>query len=704
MSEIDELKLKRVVLFKVGIGSFQKYGKINLKTSKTVKVSFRNTVMNDLLKTFSIVRLSGDMLISGVSYEAHNTNRAKILENSDINLPEANSFSALIKQLRGVSVKIQHQETITEGKIIGIQSFAEAPTGQAIINQEYVMLALESQEIKPIPVAKITGLDILDQKIKQDFQFFLETITGQNKEKNKVVTLFFKGEETSEYLLNFLQEVPAWKTSYRIFLKDEEDATVKKEAKFDISLDLQGWAIIDNVLDEDWKDVDLTLVTGLPVSFIYDSYSPAWIQRPMVERKTDLGIKVMQFEKSMGPPSSPPGGPPMARAPSPRRTKKAKFRSMEMAGMGALSSGMSDMMDGDYFAEEEELCEEPAPEAAFEEAADAEGGKGLAFKYHIKNPVYVKRNNSSLIPLLQSEMPGRMLSVYNKSVNEKHPLRTLEFNNSGATLEEGPISIFIDNNFAGEAMLPFLEETAQCRIPFAIDQGVKITVDRQNATKNVHEIRILDEIHARYFSATSTTYKIQNLSDAPRFLIIEHPKSHRYKFFETKDPDEMAPSVYRFFIEIKAKESQELLLKERRLDTRLDDAEYLAPNIVKRWLDMKLIKKAEFDYLMKRIELEEERKSINSEMINLDQRKTTIIQDQDRLRENVRSLKKSKAEEMLREKYIKKLDAQENELEKIVQRLDELKEELSKLDEKISKYTVQWNINRKEKAEKEEKK
>ena len=61
-----------------------------------------------------------------------------------------------------------------------------------------------------------------------------------------------------------------WKTSYRILLDDDKSL-------------IQGWALIDNTQDVDWDQVDLTLVAGLPVSFVHDLYSPRYQKRPVVE-------------------------------------------------------------------------------------------------------------------------------------------------------------------------------------------------------------------------------------------------------------------------------------------------------------------------------------------------------------------------------------------------------------------------------------
>src|SRR5271167_3515028 len=45
---------------------------------------------------------------------------------------------------------------------------------------------------------------------------------------------------------------------------------------------LQGWAVVENATDEDWKDVRMALVSGRPISFQMDLYTPLYVPRPVV--------------------------------------------------------------------------------------------------------------------------------------------------------------------------------------------------------------------------------------------------------------------------------------------------------------------------------------------------------------------------------------------------------------------------------------
>lgn len=71
--------------------------------------------------------------------------------------------------------------------------------------------------------------------------------------------------------ISYAVPTPAWKPSYRIVLPEQRGAG---EAL------LQGWATINNTSDADWRDVQLTLATGAPLSFAIDLLTPRFVARP----------------------------------------------------------------------------------------------------------------------------------------------------------------------------------------------------------------------------------------------------------------------------------------------------------------------------------------------------------------------------------------------------------------------------------------
>jgi hypothetical protein len=129
----------------------------------------------------------------------------------------------------------------------------------------------DDEHIRSFDVSSIQGLQVLDAEARDDLKFFLDAVTSERKKNMKAVTVFAEGDKP-ELAISYITQMPSWRVSYRLaYFKDK---TL-----------LQGWGIIDNRLDEDLHDVQLSLVAGKPISFIYDIYTPRLIQRPIVREE-----------------------------------------------------------------------------------------------------------------------------------------------------------------------------------------------------------------------------------------------------------------------------------------------------------------------------------------------------------------------------------------------------------------------------------
>jgi hypothetical protein len=58
----------------------------------------------------------------------------------------------------------------------------------------------------------------------------------------------------------------------------------------------QGWAIVDNVSEDDWHGVQLSLVSGSPVSFIQHLQQPYFRHRPVIPAPSDLQVSPQTHE------------------------------------------------------------------------------------------------------------------------------------------------------------------------------------------------------------------------------------------------------------------------------------------------------------------------------------------------------------------------------------------------------------------------
>src|SRR5436190_1332208 len=116
----------------------------------------------------------------------------------------------------------------------------------------------------------------------------LNQLRGARVQDKKTVTINFQGQGERMVRVGYVVETPIWKTSYRLLFGQ---ANTKPA--------LQGWAIVENQTDNDWTDVELSLVSGRPISFIQELYQPLYIPRPIVYPELFASLRPQTYEAGM---------------------------------------------------------------------------------------------------------------------------------------------------------------------------------------------------------------------------------------------------------------------------------------------------------------------------------------------------------------------------------------------------------------------
>ncbi|MHA1378973.1 MAG: hypothetical protein ACTSRG_11375 [Candidatus Helarchaeota archaeon] len=663
------LPISRVTLFKTGIGYFERKDKVNMK-KKSLNLSFKRKVMNDILATLTIS--TGNTLVTGISYEGSETDLKRALQDALIKIPQDNSFITLLRQLVGSTVTLSIGSETIEGLVLGVQEL-EKGFEKIVVNEPYVVLNTK-KGIKNIKISDLTGpnskLALTDEKMRSELQFFIEKMYTSKKKDTKPMTIFFEGEAEDEVIVSYLHEMPSWKTSYRLtFIEDENF--------------LQGWALIDNTLDEDWENIELSLVAGLPISFIYDLYTPNWISRPVVERRDRYDIKVAEFEEELETLADMPKAEaekPILSVARPPGAPRAGFFDKKKSKRAFKVLAKEKEID----TEEDKAAALHRMESTKVEAKGEEAGD--FFEYKIMVPVTVKRNQSSLVPIITTKISGKKLSVYNESVRTDNPMLTCELtNDSGLTLEEGPITVYEMNTFVGEAMLPFIKQGEKRRIPYSVDLGISVTTKRKEKYVDIHEIKLgKDSLYSFQYYLKKCEYLVKNKSEDSREVIIEHPKEHDFKLYDTDKPFEESKNFYRYKVKVDSKTQAKLLIKTRRVDRSSQYFQYVSKESIELWYKQKLINAEEKEFLLVIWKLNAEKNETDTLISELQNKENNIVNDQKRLIENLRSLGTSRSEERLRDKYIAKLDGQEKELENIRNKIKELSKKSQDLQDKIN--------------------
>lgn len=654
-----DIPLKRVVLFKHGLGYFERRGKV--KGDDEFKISYDENEINDVLKSLSVIDYGGGM-ISGVDYEAAQET-SRLLEKVGIHIPVEDSLTSLLKQLMGVKISLTAGTEELTGRILGIETTKEKENN--VEREKKFLVLLYDDTIKTVNLSEIKRLKTLDPEVKKDIGYFIDTVYDSRRKNKKTLNLKFRGQGEREVAICYTVEVPVWKTSYRLNYSEE-------------NLWLQGWALVDNMSDEDWIDINLTLIAGLPISFRHDLYSARYMRRPEIKVKEIAGVAPVSLEEEMKLEEKKEAYE------KPKRALEREIRLMApppapkpLAEAAPLEGGY------DSFA-----AATTAAASVSTETAKA----GEFFFYSISTPVTIRRNHSALVPFIYTEIEGKKILVYNESARVGNPVSCIEVKNtSGLTLEEGPVTVYEENSYAGECMLPFMVDGDKRLLAYAVDQTVAVTKEIKTQYESVHEVIVRGPIiETYYYQINETKYTLKNKGDEEKEIIIEHPKEFGFEPWKTDKFEDETPNYYRWKIVLEPRKSREFTVKLRRLISSRLNVIGLSAALIEDYFGRGLITDEENSFLKRVTELQNQVNEIEVEMNDLQSEKQEIFEYQERLRENLKVLGNTRQEAELKERYISTLAAQEDRIQEIEIKLRELNKRREDTKREIDKIINEY--------------
>jgi len=673
-SAAAKLPVRRVVLYKNGVGYFEHLGSV--RGSQDVHVDFTSAQLNDVLKSLTVLDLSGGK-ISGVDYNSE-APLARRLATLRLTLGENPTMADFLGALRGARLEVRSGSgAAMAGKLLSVEQKSREKD-KGTIEWTEISLVSDSGEVRTAEVTPATSVRIVEKDLQVEVGRYLGLIASSRDQDLRRMTISTTGAGERNLYVSYISEVPIWKTTYRLVLSSKAE---KKPL-------LQGWAIVDNTIGEDWNDVELSLVAGAPHSFIQQLSQPYYGRRPVVPLPESVQLtpqthaatlETMGRDMVGGVPGGVAGG--------------------VMGGViGGVGSGSGSA--GKLMAPMVALGPPPAPmpeEEAVEEAREeseavAEGNAlGDLFEYKLKERVTIRKNQSALVPILQTDIAAERVSLWSESLGVPRPLRALWVDNaSSLTLDGGSFSVLDSNTFAGEGLVEAIKPGEKRLLSYATDLGLLVDTKLESARDRVARVRI-------YRGAMTTTsedrekktYIVRNEDTIPRTLIIEHPARPEWKLREDgAKPEEKAAGLYRFRLSVDPKKTERLVLNEAKpLYTQYelnlvtnDDIDLLLrqksinSDIEKTLRTITAQKKvvADFDGTIK-----EQQKAIDQ-----------IFADQGRLRENMKALKGSAEERTLLQRYTKQLDEEETQLDALRKKKQDT-EAQQKLANAVLQNTIQ---------------
>ncbi len=293
------LPVTRVTLYKNGVGYFEHAGRV--RDSQDVNVDFTTAQLNDVLKSLTVLDL-GKGRITGVSY---NSNAPLDRRLGSLHLPvgEKPTTAQFLDALRGARLEVHSGSESASGRLLSIDEREILIKGDQKVTVDQISIISDSGEVRVFDLNPSTSVRVAEKDVNDEVGKYLSLVASTRDQDVRRMTISTAGEGERNLLVSYISEVPVWKSTYRIVIPNEGKPL------------LQGWAIVDNTVGEDWKNVELSLVAGAPQSFVQELSQPYYTRRPVVPLPENAMISPQTHEATIEtevenapPPPGVPGG------------------------------------------------------------------------------------------------------------------------------------------------------------------------------------------------------------------------------------------------------------------------------------------------------------------------------------------------------------------------------------------------------------
>ncbi len=630
------LPVRRVVLYKHGVGYFEREGKLDGRGD--VLLEFKASEMSDVLKSLTLLGAGG--AVSGVSYEASDP-LAKQLQQFAFSLPQGASLGQLLDQFKGARLAVRlGAGGELRGNILGVHRARRNDSGEV----EIVAMMLDGGEMRNVTLAEAAGIRLEDPRLQRELESYLQ-IVGSSQRRDSRLLRIHPGAAT-ELAVGYVVEAPVWKTSYRVVLSPEKP----REAL------LQGWAIVDNTTAEDWKGVTLALVSGLPVSFTQNLYQAHYVRRPHVGLPIEMAAGPQAHEGVLSDEEKDSSASPAERA---LKSASADFRMREMNKRAPASPAMGGVADAAALQRQE------ASYARSVEVATSARALGELFEYRIDRAVDIARNQSAMIPFLQSGVKVERVLLFTPGGAGEHPYDALLLENStGKTLDGGAITVIEGSQYAGEALIETMKPGDSRPISFAVDLGTRISTAFESRQNEVFSVKVRrGTVLTRAKNVDVRTYTVRNTDSRPRKLVVEHPVRPQWKLAEGAKPAETTTRHYRFRMELPAKETAKLRVEEEHEISSSITLASLTPDLLATFVRNKALSPEAQKQLEQIFAVKEQIAAVQKDAAARQEELNELFRDQERLRQNINNLRSLPGQQDQVNAYAAKLTGQEKQVE-----------------------------------------
>jgi hypothetical protein len=706
---VDDLELDTVVLYRNGIGYFERHGKVS---EDSLRLKVRKDQVNDLLKSLTVVDRNGQAVSVSMPLDPTAWANAAMATLA----PGRGSLAQVLDSIRGSEITVHtYGGRIVRGRVVMVEHIVNEPDPTArggelgappstSDTRDWKLTVLSRGHMEVVRLSKVRAISLHDGDLAMQLHRSLDASAGEGMFEQVEIEVRLSGARTHDLTVSYVVSAPMWKPTYRVVLPENGKGKAL----------LQGWAVVDNISGEDWNDISLSLTSGAPIAFRYDLHTPRDVWR---NDMTESGVH-RQAEVAMGETS---WGEEIAEsAPTPAPAEKAAegydrggeywgddLAEAEEAQPSAIGAGGAP--GGGYGSGYGRGAGAPPPPPAA--PADEARGPSLDLeslrrstdasarsqrisgltRVDLTTPVTVPDGTSTMVAVINESIAAEETFLFKPGGAgwgyETNPYRVVRFENSTKhVLEPGPIAIYSGGSFVGEGLSEAVGAGTSVTIPFAVETEIMVTSATQYSGQEMRMTRIVRGVlEVESFYQTTTTWDVRGpIKDSDYRVLIRQPQSgSNYELAVRPEGTEDLEGAYLFPIVIKAKSNSASLKVVEQTPSNISIAiwDQQALPLLEKFLAADNLDAAARKKLQPVVDLRREIGRIDTEVDGLRRQQAELESRAYQTRENLTAIQKDPAAAALRQKLNKRLEEFATEADTRGRKIVEL--ETRRLEKKI---------------------
>ena len=654
-----DLQLKRVMLSSGGVGYFEYEAEVN--GHQELSLAIRRDQIDDVLKSIVVFDDQGGV---GTIRLPSDAPLSEVFRDLPFGPGALNSLDQVINALKGEEIAVTGQDSMT-GRIVSVvRETATDEFGGAI--QKHRITLMTSDGLQQFMMQDAQTIRFTDARLDGEVKQVLRQVAERSAQDTRTLTISSRGEGVRKLTIGYVVESPLWKSSYRLVLPQKGE-----EAETELQSRLQGWAILENASGQDWEDVELTILSGDPVTFRQNIYSNYYVLRPEVPIEVvsnfvpnmdegDIAERqVVRLEE---------GGGVL------QKTERAEgsdgFRAQKSRGTGPMpevlitSRGRNDRQNMVPIA-----ISASAP--AFDQTL-AVSDEESQLLFRIKELVSVEDGESLIVPIIDRNVAAEKVAWMPNRFDEPYPLAAIQLSNdSESTLPPGVLTVYEVSEvegrapsiaYLGDARLSVFPKGEDRLVAYALDRKVKFYSSGGREDAVLSSLKVIDGIMQYESKKTRTlTLDIEPPKDDERVIVFEVGRSEG----ETLTvPDDVETTKTESAFRIRANVNSG---EQRRVETVLSwttrERQALATtglSTLRLYVENTELS-AEARAVFKQLAGLQQSVQVSDDLLRqIRSRREAIFKEQERIRENMKTLPENSA---ILQRYLRTLSNQEDELE-----------------------------------------